>query len=796
MSTQEHSEAATRKNPASLITSSSIVTTGANGMRVETEQEEEEEAQRTASLLNNNVNNNNKTVQSAVADVGGSASLSEGDEEERNPQDDTFSETAANADFPVNVHDDSENNNHNNNNEINTALESETIQSDLNQNGEQLFDHQSSSKLPFLRRRRHWPRVAVMETDNESDVSRTSSVTHPTSSGRIRLPSNQYQCLLVRRAVKPLSADDSQLTSSHAMLQETDEHGLMIYGDISLGMKLSFSSDGRVIVEDVTALSDGRASPAQLTGRIRMGDVLLAIDGVDITDNPMEKVLPLKAPEDKTQPCQRSYKLRFAAGEGLEELLAMLKRKNQVRKSEDVATEMMASLLMVDQLSGAALFDGVIGISDSNKKPTSLSTEESKEEDESSATEASTFGEVDLAAIAQHKPMDVSVPFLRQKVNTINDHISEDLASRRISERNQYLVTVLSTHLASSSETFSVPYRISESKVSEEKEGDLLTQPERYKLGLQAMLGARNLLSRVENIDAGKDLRSFQSWSTTLSLYSRASTRRRRILDATSLPITFGKVEEEEDSDDEDNGSTEGANVTNTSSNASPLDGDKVLLRLAAHDEIWRKQVIEFMEKITKESECSGDEEVEEEQEKIEPHDTDAALSSALGNFLFGDNMTKILAKHKRPRSLPSEEVTAVLFDLTTKISASVPDEIKAASRSQMSSRSGLTPFSPESKRRSADSDVVLASQFLLEEALPVWLKSFRPLAWEHRRILWPVERARPGGSTAASTMSDSDSLTIDSMTSSRLSPSLRHRKNIQEILEEKEMSGETRGET
>jgi hypothetical protein len=796
MSTQRHSEAAVRENPASIIPSSSVVATGSsNGLRVGTEQEDS--PTRTGSLLNNNTNN--KTVQSV--DVAGISSSSDADEEERNPQDDTFSETEANADFPVNVHDDSEtsNNNNNNSNESNTDLQSGTIHSDLNQNGGQLFDHQSSSKQqPFLRRRRHRPRVAVIETDEESNASRTSYMKHPINKGQIQLPSNQYECLLVRRAVKPLPVDDSQTTSSHALLQETDEYGLMIYGDISLGMKLSFSSDGRVIVEDVTALSDGRASPAQLTGRIRMGDVLLAIDGVDITDNPMEKVLPLKAPEDKNQPCQRTYRLRFAAGEGLQELHAMMKRKNLVQKNEDFATEMMASLLMVDQLSGAALFDGVVGIADSNKITTSNRVHESREEDESSATEASTQEEEESASTTQlFKPMDISVPFLRQKVDTINDHISKDLANRRISERNQYLVTVFSAKLAGPVDMFSVPDRISEFKVSEEKqeEEELLTQPERFKLGLQAMLGARNLLSQVENIDAGKDIRSFQSWSTTLSLYSRASTRRRRILDATALPINFCKVEEE-DSDEEDKGSTEGANATDASSNASQLDGDKVLLRLAAHDEIWRKQVIEFMDKITKETEYSGDEEVEEEQEMIEPHDTDAALSSALGNFLFGDNMAKILAKHKRPRSLPSEEVTAVLFDLTTKISASVPDEIKAASRSQVSLRSGLTPFSPESKRRNTDNDVVLASQFLLEEALPVWLKSFRPLTWEHRRILWPIERVRPGGSTAASTMSDSDSLTIDSMTSSRLSPSLRQRKNIQEILEEKEMCGETRGET
>jgi hypothetical protein len=86
----------------------------------------------------------------------------------------------------------------------------------------------------------------------------------------------------------------------------------------------------------------------------------------------------------------------------------------------------------------------------------------------------------------------------------------------------------------------------------------------------------------------------------------------------------------------------------------------------------------------------------------------------------------------------------------------------------------------------------------LLHEALPVWTKTFRPLPWEQRRVLWPVEKALSGEATAASTISD-DNLTLDSWGTSQNSPgsvSHRKRKNLREIIEDQELDVETRSET
>jgi hypothetical protein len=189
--------------------------------------------------------------------------------------------------------------------------------------------------------------------------------------------------------------------------------------------------------------------------------------------------------------------------------------------------------------------------------------------------------------------------------------------------------------------------------------------------------------------------------------------------------------------------------------------------------------------------------------------DMDAALANELGNFLFGENMAKVLKQHKKPQALPPEEITALLFDLTTKVSSTVPDQIKTATGgSHMSHLSSMVPFTGM-KPQPADSNVMMATRYLLHDVLPVWLKTFRPLPWDQRRVLWPLDKAAwSTESTAESTMSD-DSLTIDDHTNMRspLSMSMtaatsgtrnptRKKKNLREQIEDIELNVETRSET
>lgn len=547
------------------------------------------------------------------------------------------------------------------------------------------------------------------------------------------LPNNQYECQLIRRESN----------------------------DTALGMKLNIIETGDVVVQHVTSLVDGTASPAILTGKIRRGDVLISIDGKFLAGGNALSVLNCLK-DTKVQ----SYHLRLAAGEGLRYL-----RKNEAPEHETKATqhdpagEMLGLFPMVDQLSGMPLFPDEQHIM---QAPTPQKSNKQQDPFPVPETPKKSASEISLSMYEQ---------------------ISATLAESRKVDREFFLLEWLRENPEYNT-TF-------DTEISDTP----MTLAERQILGGQAMCGAKNLLARATALDNGKDNRSFHNWNTTLSLYSRASTRRKRIFDAASLPLSsFGRLEEAKDEtsgNDNESGTDVGVGGSTTSSQQSgqQLDGDELLLCLAARDEIWRNQVIEFLDNVAKESSQNEETPVENDPDTIQKADMNTALSNELGNFLFGENMTKILAKHKTPRALPPEEVTAVLFDLATRLSATVPDEIKAAG-SLISPRTGLTPF--EEKQKEDKSDFLLATRFLLDRALPAWLKTFRPLAWEHRRMLWPVDRMRATGasSSLASSLSDDD-LTLDS-TGSQLTNTTRKRKKkeLREIVEERELNVETRGET
>ena len=664
------------------------------------------------------------------------------DEHVMNPQDATLhnEQQTSITDFPVTVHNDG------------AALEDSTnvvdrsISIETRESSQKVLSVEMSNEVanPLKPKRKIRKRSRVAAIKTKSDSTKT-----------LPTPTNQYECLLVRRSILPLTPGIA-IGPEHIV----DSNGYSVYGDIALGMKLSIADTGQVIVQRVTPLIDGRASPAQLTGHIQRGDILLSIDGVSLADNnALAGLKPLQAPDDPKVACQRRYILRLAAGAGMEILKSI--EAQQLKFDADASTKLPSDVLglfpMVDQLSGIPLFD----------------TQDVKENEVSVPDKP--IEPHPTNSVVTMEPLSSTM----KKNLQIDVHISEQIASQRHFDKHHLLggddLNVVNKH----------PYAANHNNT-------LLSLPERQSQGRKAIIGAMNLMQQVENIDAGKDVRSFQSWNTTLSLYSRASIRRRRVFDAASLPSkNFGRmVEQIEEKDEDDNASIESGK---SSADSNEIDGDELLLRLAAHDEIWRRQVIEFLENVALESDTPRSS--NEEKEKESPKDINAAMSKELGDFLFGENMVKILSTNRTPRALPSEEVTAVLFDLATKLSGSVPDEIKAAG-TIISSKSELTPFH-EMKQGTSNTDISLASHFLLDNALPVWLKSFRPLSWEHRRILWPVNAIRIGGSISSS-LSDDDGLTVDTTNislHSTITRQHRRKKSIQEIIEDQELDVETRGE-
>jgi hypothetical protein len=665
----------------------------------------------------------------------------------------------------------------------------------------------TSSSPPHHRRKRPRTRtartVSVLDDGPQFAAELKNSRRQSLTRG-VALPQNHYECTLYRRAVRKrreLSEIDnvvpSARTASANQVGEREE--VQHEGDVSLGMKLTVVG-GKVIVQQLNPLEDGRASPAQLAGVIQRGDVLLSINDVSLLNLPIDQLMrglsPLSTP-DSNGVFQRVLRLRLASKEGLplDQSLAGPARAGQSTANEtdvDGAADMFNFFPMVDQLSGMPLFESEprYAAERYRKDETEPAPAEPIEEDQSTKVAPLTLSLDELIST------DVACSRQRDKARFISEYFAwrDDLFSE-----------ILCGPVSVDNENDDAGDAKRDDSSSVSPPLAPLTLNQFIERGRRAVIGARALSDKLEAVDRGRDSRSLKSWKTTISLYSRASARRRAMqaFDTASVPINFGRLEEEDDDGNEED-FDEMSSVGSHSDEGEVLDADAQLLRLAANDAVWRKQVLEYIEKIIEERE-KGD--ILPEHAEVEgsvpetDSNIDAALSTELGSFLFGDKMSKIITKQKKSLALPPDEITALLFDLATKLNATIPEEV--ATGSQGSRQSSITPFMGNGNVAATQSqDVQMASSFLLDDVLPVWLKSFNPLPWDQRRILWPLDKPTFGGSTTASSTFSDDSFTQESVgVASHLfsggTPKMTKRsKNLRERIEDMELNAESRAET
>lgn len=693
------------------------------------------------------------------------------------------------------------------------------------------------------------------------------------STSKVRLPSYQYETTLIRRAIWPGQPPPRTTQTNADPMDKTpnDNEEDDYYGDVSLGMQFQLA-EGQYIVKCLIPLRDGRASPAQLTGCIQRGDVLIQINHQSLLHIPPYQFMMilkrlLMTPNSKDGSFPRRITLRFARGLGLDilqrherEEQALLRQRKALAENnavpsglEDVdgAADVLGlfSFAMVDQLSGMPMFANQQG-QESSVATTTATTLSSQQQQESLKVDSSSYEQQSLENQNAATVSSSLVPVMEQHrsetqplsrtavVVPLEEAISRLIAKERHAELeecdseffswNDSLSPLLRKPVNKDSLVVSESGPASDTLAIHPRNDDTVTKEENtdenndkhnymLDLGHEAVKGARKLAAILEKIDRGwSDRRSFQSLSATLSLYSKASTRRRYVLNEKSMPINFEQVVLEnenescdpstvapkEDGRDIDN---DGTRSMGTRQGEEDLNADEYLLRLAARDEIWKKQVIEFLEDVVQKLNKSEESLIENESMRNE-NENDAAfwaVSSELGNFLFGDRISKALMLHEKPQALPPEEITALLFDLITNVSATVPDQINAIGGTNASVRSCVVPFITM-KKPAASSDVMLASRFLLEDVLPVWLKTFRPLPWEQRRVIWPLEKSLLADSAAntGSTLVSDDSMTVDSMNTTRQQPqhspsgNRRKNKNLREQIEEQELNAQTREET
>lgn len=595
-----------------------------------------------------------------------------------------------------------------------------------------------------------------------------------------RLPANQYMATLHRRAVRKLP-DGNDLSQN-----ATNDSVQGDFGDVSLGMKLIVVG-GRVIVQHLNALIDGLASPAQLAGTIQRGDVLLAINSVSLVNLPVDLLMdglrPLSTPGPDGN-YERTLSLRFQTGARMD-LLKMHEEAQATTSStrQEPAEAMFNLFPMVDQLSGAPLFE--------NHFETTDNEENGDDEKESTEPPAVDTGHKDWPEALE--------PQMESVVVDLDDLIASTLAKERTVDRQRY-----------ESEYFDWKEDLSDllrRTVGLVDDGDIesqrLTQTERLVLGKRILQMTKSLESNMEEIDKGRDLRSFKAWSTNFSLRSGVSARRRHVVGAIS--VRSGR-----ETDDDSLQENDSIDSDRSGASLEDVDADTLLLGLAARDEIWRKQVLDSLEEAIHEAE-NFEARTEEDTSSIENKATNMndALSQQLGHLLFGD-MTKIVKHEKRSFALPPDEITRVLFDLTTNLATKTPDEITVfgdGSRisSNISSLLSATTKTDGKSKAAFRADLLLANRFVLDEALPRWLQSFRPLPLDQRRVMWPRSSRRPD--TTATTFtgpvseyigrsSDGDTLTIDSADAETQESSPSRKKSLRELVEDQQIDSETKSET
>jgi len=580
------------------------------------------------------------------------------------------------------------------------------------------------------RRRRHGKRsraaahIVVVENANLSP--------------KRKLPTNQYEVKLVRMAIRKKEDLETSADSSEE------------YGDTSLGMKLTVE-EGKIIVQQLIPLEDGRASPAQLAGYIQRGDVLVGIDSRNLANLPADQLMgalsPLSTP-NAAGIYKKELRVRLQSLTGLE----LLRKRESVVAGLSGDGVLLSFFPMVDQLGGYPLYHDVNEKENSRTQP-----------DVNASAFSSKQGYVDADTMTLHETISKRLVRLKKidRINSFSGFFAWNGRHSRLMRGEQF-------------------------DKAQEREIMPLSLIDLVERGQRAILGAHALTKHVENVDKGVDKRSFRSWNSALSLRSQASARRRFVLDdSASLPLHFRKTpvvdEKSHRSDSMDSYRAESAASDEDEENE---DGDAILLRLAARDEIWRKQVMDYLNEF--------DPAAESQMKILSKGDSSTSRDKVtdFSNLLLGDNVSELLSKEKRSTALPPDEVTAVLFDLTTKVSLSIPEETSA-----LDSRDRFLQL-PKHFRKPPDENIVLANQFLTEQALVAWLSTFNPLPWEQRRALWPRAKRTFGGSTTASTISD-DLLSIDSFSTGLRTESDRlPARNIREQVEEQALDCETREET
>jgi hypothetical protein len=211
------------------------------------------------------------------------------------------------------------------------------------------------------------------------------------------------------------------------------------------------------------------------------------------------------------------------------------------------------------------------------------------------------------------------------------------------------------------------------------------------------------------------------------------------------------------------------------------MNGDDMLLRLAVWNQKWKKSMVETLEAASLKGKNTS------EIKPYDMHDENKNIDIQIQNLMFGSEMTQLIHK-KKSVALPPDEITEVLFDLSNRVTLTFPMSVNVDSNFEDSFDDLIETEINEATRR--DKEVMEATRFLIDDILPTWLQTFKPIKPSQRSVLWPstVE------SSAVKTFDDD--LSIESSATGYTNNSPERRVNLEDQIAHLELDSDTKNET
>ncbi len=664
----------------------------------------------------------------------------------------------------------------------------------------------------------HSPTRVRLKADYHDDDSTISSTT---------VVSKLITLAPIQQSIEPTSPEQRPCVSSTASDTAIALSALPneeIVGDTSLGLKLTIIH-GKVIIQKITPLDDGRASSAQLCGLLSPGDIIIAVNGKSLINgtihNPvsMDKIItvlkPLSQPMDAmTKEYSREVRLRFVLAEGKALLHEQEQREKQHAYERDLRKKLglnggfagrgidpvadlfgIGAFMGVDQHSGMPMFGHLERHHEEEKmnennidsvdRPVAANDEVvavwSVPTGVDDATKATT------TSVDNH-PLQLIFAPARQTVQAqIAHQIHLDRQWIRHRNMSEFFSLSKNAPLLLRSPSPQIDYCM-----DLDADNSVDARKRRLERGAQVMSNATTLVSVAEAQDNGEG--SFEDEDPmevasrvcgTATVRTGVSRRRWHRGDSVIVEESSSHA-----------ASNDGDTIRSGESGVEACD-HRLLLELAANNTSWKMNVLKRLDAFA----------LETEKENIESlHGThsdsnsirEEAGKTGFDSLLFGGDVANILRKQKQSMALPPGEITAMLFDLVELLESGLPNQIFTKAELP---RSADPPFLPDkvvSFFKEENAEIIKATDFLLNQAFDKWLKSFRPLPWKQRRALWPTHQSGlDGDSMISSRMDDSDSLSLTSCnTSAQTRSPEMHKRNLRELIEQLELDPETRRET